>query len=204
MKKNFLLVAIVATMITTSCGTSKQAQVAHPNQQLAYYQPQPQQPVITEEKIAKSEVLLLSEDMSDGKMKAYGQYIHQNINFVRQGAINAAKAELASSIASLVLYVFDDFSKQDPTGFNETAKSHAKTTAENMVNDAPVLKSDMYKLSDGTYRCEVCVGTIDVAEKIVKDAIFNEEAIKLEYDKLEFEKSYQEGLNRFRQLKDAQ
>lgn len=213
MKKNLITLCalIIAAAMTVSCGSSKSALESQNAQllQAMYAQQQQQQSgMAVETEVAISECEQMSFDMSDGKLRAYGTASDIDRDFARQIAAANAKGQMSSDMTSLVKNVLRNY--RSKVGVAESTKSQAnieqeiEVIAENLINNVTILKSAIYNRNDGTVRYEVCIGSVDMPEKIVEQLIQNEEELKTKYNQKLFKESYQEGLMEFKRLKASQ
>ncbi len=190
---NIILILILAIGFS-SCSSSKT--VAQNNNE-----PKP----LTEEIEAISECEQMSLEITDGKLRAYGTATDMDRDFARQLSIAYARGQMTSDIQSLVTNVIDVYRAkvgvQSNNASEKQSSQHIQTVAENIVSYSTVLKSALYRVSDGSYRYEVCIGMVDGVEKVAEDAISKDEQLRVAFNRDKFIQSYQEGLARFRAMK---
>lgn len=209
MKKELLklLTFVAVVMMAVSCGSSKKAMEAQNEKLLeAYNNQQRTQPNgVVETELAISECEIMSQDMSGGTLRAYGTATDADRDFARQIAVANAKGQMTNDMTSLVKNVLRNYRAK--IGVAENARSQAnveqeiETISENMISNTTILKSAIYGRSDGTYRYEVCIGSIDMPQDLIEKLAREDEELKTKYNQQLFRESYQDGLNQFRQQK---
>ncbi|MFI3287252.1 MAG: hypothetical protein R3Y61_02105 [Rikenellaceae bacterium] len=193
MKQFNIILIFILVIGFSSCSSSKTvSQNNEPN-------------YLTEEEIPISECEQMSLEIIDGKLRAYGTATDMDRDFARQLSIASARGQMASDIKSLVTNVIDIYRAkvgvQSNNASEKQTSQHIQTVAENLVSYSTVLKSAIYRVSDGSYRYEVCIGMVDGAEKVAEDAISKDEQLRVAFNRDKFIQSYQEGLTRFRAMK---
>lgn len=200
MKKNVFFVALAATVMVTSCGSQKKVY----SEQSQVYQSSPQSSrQITEVEVQLSECEKMSLDLSDGKLRSFGIGTDADPDFARQLAIASAKGQLTQDMQALALNVIDRYRSKtrsnDANMSEATDKQHINITSENMMRNNVILKTAKFMRSDGSYRYEVCVGSVDLMEKVVENILTSDKKLEVDFAREEYIESYQEGLNQFRE-----
>lgn len=141
------------------------------------------------------------------EFRAYGSGISTTRDFARHKATLFAKAELVARLNSQMLNVMKAY--RNDLGLGEKSlnendiKQDIGMMSEQEVENCRIICSDIYRLSDGTYECVVCVSIpASKAEAISGAAAINEdERTQVEFHEDQFRKSYREELEEFRKLR---
>jgi hypothetical protein len=165
------------------------------------------------QEIALTECEKFAEEMPSLRFAASGD--SWDMNRSRQAAEAAARNQLASAIASKCENAYlsggadytqtatTELETKRMTDGNDVTNSFFKSVASMVVKDAPVVKSQRFKLPNGNYRTWVCVelrqGLYNIAEEVatkVEQQIPDEERLKMKYDRDKFIKDIQEEMKK--------
>ncbi len=158
----------------------------------------------------KDDCLKAVENEPSDEFRAYGSGISSTRDFARHKATLFAKGELASRLYSQMLNVMKAY--RNDLGLGEKSlnendiKEDIGMMSEQEIENCRIVCSDVYRLSDGTYECVVCVSIPAIkAEAITGAAAINEdERTQVEFHEDQFRKSYREQLEEFRKLRREQ
>lgn len=203
MKKIFLIIIAVFLLpcVSFSCAAKKKVKATFNNTSN----------VPTRiEKEARDECQIASDNEPADEYRAYGSGISNTRDFARQKATLYAKAELASRMSSQILNVMKAYRNDMGVGEKklneEDIKQDIGMMSEMVIENCKIVCSDVYRLSDGSFECVVCVSIPAIkAEAISGAAAMNEdERAKVEFNEDQFRKSYREELEEFRRLRKEQ
>lgn len=200
MKKSVMILALAA-FVLASCGSSKTTTASGSS-------------VTSEDEgqeIAMTECEKYAEEMPGMRFAASGD--SWDMNRSRMAAEAAARNQLASAIASKCENAYlsggDDYTKtatteeatKRMTDGNDNTSSFFKSASSMLVKDAPVVKTQRFKLKNGNYRTWVCIelrqGLYNIATQMadkVEQQIPDEERLKMKYDRDKFVKTIQEEM----------
>lgn len=154
----------------------------------------------------RDECMIESLNEPNDEFRAYGSGISKTRDFARHKATLFAKGELVARLNSMALNVAkgyrNDLGMNDKVLNEEDVKEDIGMMSEREIENCRIVCSDVYRLSDGTYECVVCVSIPAAkAEAITGAAVMNEdERTKVEFHEEQFRKSYREELEEFRRL----
>lgn len=198
MKKIYLLLAVllITGMYSTSCTAKKNLNSSK----------DPEKITRVKEDIDKCEEM--SNDISDGKLKAYGSAIDQNRDFARQSAILNARGELAASVKALVTNVFKTYrstvTSEELTSSQANRNQTIDLMAQEVISNSTVLCSERYALSNGTYEYVVCIGMVVKMEEKAKEVILGQdEILKVQFNEQNFRDAYKKELDAYKEQKKA-
>ncbi len=203
MKKIFviLLAAFLLPCVSTSCAAKKKVKATFNNSSNVPTRVQ---------KEDRDECQIAADNEPADEYRAYGSGISSTRDFARQKATLYAKAELTSRMASQMLNVMKGYRNDMGAGEKklneEDIKQDIGMMSEMVIENCKIVCSDVYRLSDGSYECVVCVSIpATKAEAISGAAAMNEdERAKVEFNEDQFRKSYREELEEFRRLRKEQ
>ncbi len=162
------------------------------------------------QKEERDECQIAADNEPSDEFRAYGSGISSTRDFARHKATLFAKAELTSRLSSQMLNVMkayrNDMGIGEKTLNEDDIKEDIGSMSEQVIENCRIVCSDIYRLSDGTYECVVCVSIpASKAEAISGAAAMNEdERTKVEFHEDQFRKSYREELEEFRKLRKEQ
>jgi hypothetical protein len=202
MKKNVMIWAMSA-LVFASCGTTKTTTAVGSS-------------VTSSEEgqeIAMTACEKFAEELPGLRFAASGD--SWDINRSRMAAEAAARNQLASAIASKCENAYlsggadytqtatTELETKRMTDGNDVTNAFFKSAASMVVKDAPVVKSQRFKLKNGNYRTWVCVelrqGLYNIANEIatkVEQQISDEERLKMKYDRDKFVKQIQDEMKK--------
>ena len=203
MKKIFIIIiaAFLLPCVNFSCAAKKKVKATFDNTSNVPTRVQ---------KEDRDECQIAADNEPSDEYRAYGSGISNNRDFARQKATLYAKAELTSRMSSQMLNVMKGYRNDMGIGEKklneEDIKQDIGMMSEMVIENCKIVCSDVYRLSDGTYECVVCVSIpATKAEAISGAAAMNEdERAKVEFNEDQFRKSYREELEEFRRLRKEQ
>lgn len=141
------------------------------------------------------------------EFRAYGSGISNTRDFARHKATLFAKAELVARLNSQMLNVMKAY--RNDLGLGEKSlnendiKEDIGMMSEQEVENCRIICSDIYRLSDGTFECVVCVSIPAAKAEVISGAaaINEDERTQVEFHEDQFRKSYREELEEFRKLR---
>lgn len=203
MKKITMIWAVVA-IVFASCSSSKTTTTVAGSSVTSQEEGQ---------EIAITECEKYAEELPGMRFAASGD--SWDMNRSRQAAEAVARNQLASAIASKCENAYlsggADYTQtatteqatKRMTDGNDVTNSFFKSASSLLVKDAPVVKSQRFKLKNGNYRTWVCVelrqGLYNMANEIadkVEQQIPDEERLKMKYDRDKFVKDIQEEMKK--------
>jgi hypothetical protein len=117
-------------------------------------------------------------------------------------ALQNAKAELAGNIQSLIKAVTENYTNQRTVGdkqeFENKFEENARTVVNQTLNDVKVIGEKVFKEKDGKYTYYMAIEMSkepvinNVADRISKDA-----KLQLDFDKHQFQKVFDEEMEKF-------
>ena len=165
------------------------------------------------QEIAMTECEKYAEELPGLRFAASGD--SWDMNRSRQAAEAAARNQLASAIASKCENAYlsggadytqtatTELATKRMTDGNDVTSTFFKSASSLLVKDAPVVKSQRFKLKNGNYRTWVCVelrqGLYNMANEMadkVEQQIPEEERLKMKYDRDKFVKEIQEEMKK--------
>ncbi len=201
--KKIVMICAMATLVLASCSSSKTTTAVGSSVTSAN----------EEQEIAMTECEKYAEEMPGMRFAASGD--SWDMNRSRQAAEAAARNQLASAIASKCENAYlsggADYTQtatteqatKRMTDGNDVTSTFFKSASSLLVKDAPVVKSQRFKLKNGNYRTWVCVelrqGLYDMATEMankVEQQIPDEERLKMKYDRDKFVKEIQEEMKK--------
>lgn len=165
MKRSSLILAAIACVLVSSCGTARKAQSNQQSDNAVYqqqYQSQREPDEAGFVEIRKSPVEELSYATGTDEIRAYGQAESSN----EQLALNAARAQATAALREKIeVYVrsgLDQFMQQTHSGdefvLDESTRNQIITAAKGVVNGCTILDArKMFNQNTGRYKYEVCV-----------------------------------------------
>ena len=192
-----IIAALLLPCLSASCVAKKKVKIQENN---TYNVPTRVQ------KEERDECQKAADNEPNDEFRAYGSGISKTRDFARHKATLFAKGELVSRLNSMVLNVAkayrNDLGMNDKSLNEEDIKEDIGVMSEREIENCRIICSDVYRLSDGTYECVVCVSIPAAkAEAISGAAIMNEdERTQVEFHEEQFRKSYRDELEEFRKL----
>ncbi len=191
------LVLIAPCLLLSSCG-SKKSTSAYPD-----YTGRGTVPTRVEEVTDECKEMALNAPASE--LRASGSAISSNRDFGTHQAVLYAKAALVAQIESLTLNVMkayrSDTRSNGKMTNEEVVKQDVGAMSEQTIENCKVICSKVYRLSDGTYECNVCVSipARDVEQAIGATVLTDDERLKVEFNAEQFRNSYADELKAFRE-----
>lgn len=200
MKRIYLIVSAILTIVLAACGASKQTV-------------QQQSSIPSKMKIALDDCQILVEQKPE--VRAWGEGINYSLSSASNAAELQARSKFARAIASKIKAAEENSglsyrqastdSKQgqnvrDEAGnYNEYQLSIAEETVKNTV----IIKTSQYMLQDGSYQVFVCLeykdGVSKMAEEItekVKQQVSDDDRLKMQYEFQKFRERVEEELKK--------
>lgn len=213
MKKHIFFVAVA--ILLSACGTSKKAVNNSAAQQ-----------VVQDESlgtlIQKSREQLYAEDPDAENMRAWAMYNGFENQNLESFAAAAARANLATEIATLVknaIEIYDNGARIDNKAVDGVAenvktaesKGESKITAvaKELINGSRIVMSDRYRQKDGTINCFAAV-EVDVKGVLkniknnasIQEAISESRKAKIDYNSARFDEAMQEAFAELKGMKE--
>ena len=196
MKKLFFGILALACAVTiTSCSSTKGVSAPAPAPAPA---PQP-------------DMVEINVPLSGPQYRTNGDYYRAtqsgrstNISMAQKVAYQNCRQQLAAAIQADVKAVIENYAKNTETALTLEAASQyqelAYTIIEQKMKDVGTVDEKTFRKNDGTYEYYVC---LEMAKKPLEDAIVksleNEAELKLQFDREQFKKVYQEQMAAFSQ-----
>lgn len=204
MKKLFLtsILTILLSLNFVSCGSKKVVAASYP-EYTSQGNTGPRQVGKVKEDIDECE--LASNNEPANEYRSYGSAIDEDYDFARHQAVLSAKAALADRIQTQVINVMHQYrAKVQGNGkiANEgLVKQDVMSMADQVLENCRIICSNRYRLSDGRYESTVCISIPSkTAEQVAGAAVMNDdERMGVEFHAQEFQNSYQDDLEKFRQ-----
>ena len=214
MKKTYVLLAIVASVMLAACGSSKKATTSQPD-------------VAVPQATLSGETALVDEPCDVYAMlapakRATGEGIHFQASTARNVAELNARAQLARALQVCIeatSKTFADgatkFAADDTTGTSGTDQTasladRAAGIAKELIKGAPVVKMSRYKTANNQYRVYVCVEYSEevpqMAAKIAKtfkDQLTPDEKLRIKFNEELFKKEMEETFKDYKGVTSA-
>lgn len=198
MKKLFFgFLALACAVTITSCSSTKGVSASAPAPAPA---PAPQ-----------SDMVEINVPLSGPQYRTNGDYYRAtqsgrstNISMAQKVAYQNCRQQLAAAIQADVKAVIENYAKNTETALTLEAAAQyqelAYTVIDQKMKDVGTVDEKTFRKSDGSYEYYVC---LEMAKKPLEDAIVksleNEAELKLQFDREQFKKVYQEQMAAFSQ-----
>lgn len=193
MKKNlFVAGAVLLSLLATGCGSSKKAAG-----------PAAMTPAETEVAIPLSGPEYAS---NADYWRAVQMGTSKDAAMAKKVAMQNARQELAAAVQHDVKSVIENYGQNAAMGSNNENEGLyqelARTVVNQQMNGVELVGEKLFRLEDGSYRYHVCLQmSKDALGEQLSDALSNEDRLKLEFDKAQFKKVFEEEMAAFAQGK---
>lgn len=160
MKKNFTFVIAILSLIflLDSCGSKKMIKQSYYD-----YTGQgntgPRTVTVVEEELDACEKVALDEPADE--YRSYGSGIDEDDFFARQIAVFNAEVALAAGLEAEIIATMQSYREQkhqNGTVANQAdIEARAAARAKATITNCRVICSKKYRISDGTYKCTICI-----------------------------------------------
>lgn len=189
MKKNlFFAGALLLALVSTGCGSSKKASGSVP---------------VTDGEVEVTIPLGGPEYQSDADYwRAVQSGTSKDVSMAKKVAMQNARQELAAAVQHDVKAVIENYGQNASMGKeNENEALYqelARTVVNQQMNGVELAGEKLFRLGDGNYRYHVCLQMSKQAlEEKISDALSNEDRLKLEFDKAQFKKVFDQEMAAF-------
>lgn len=186
MKKNLWFAgALLLALACASCASSKKAPKTTP---------------ITAGEIEVTIPLGGPEYQTDaGYWRAVQLGTSKDVSMAKKVAMQNARQELAAAVQHDVKAVIENYGQNAAMGTNNENEAlyqeMARTVVTQQMNGVELAGEKLFKLEDGSYRYHVCLQmSKENLGKNLSDALSNDDRLKLEFDKAQFKKVFDEEM----------
>ena len=191
MKKIFYWTGVLTlTLFCASCASSKKA--AAP---------------VTPGEIEVAIPLSCPEYRSDAEYwRAVQTGTSKEMSMAKKVAAQNARQELAATVQHKIKAVIENYGQNASLGANNENETlyqeMARTVINQQMNGVELVGEKLFRLEDGTYRYHVCLQmNREALGTGISDALSNDDRLKLEFDKAQFKKVFDEEMARFAEQK---
>lgn len=130
----------------------------------------------------------------------------KDMSMAKKVALQNARQELAATVQHAMKAVIENYGQNasmGPNNENETLyQEMARTVINQQMNGVELVGEKLFRLEDGGYRYHVCLQmSREALGSGVADALSNDDRLKLEFDKAQFKKVFDEEMARFAERK---
>lgn len=189
MKKNiFVAGTVLLSLLATGCGSSKKVTG-----------PATMTPTETEVAIPLSGPEYAS---NADYWRAVQMGTSKDASMAKKVAMQNARQELAAAVQHDVKSVIENYGRNAAVGSNNENEGLyqelARTVVNQQMNGVELVGEKLFRLEDGSYRYHVCLQmSKNALGDQLTDALSNEDRLKLEFDKAQFKKVFDEEMDAF-------
>lgn len=126
----------------------------------------------------------------------------KDVAMAKKVAMQNARQELAATVQHDVKAVIENYGQNAAMGTNNENEAlyqeMGRTVVNQQMNGVELVGEKLFKLEDGSYRYHVCLQmSKENLGSSLSDALSNEERLKLEFDKAQFKKVFDEEMAAF-------
>ena len=126
----------------------------------------------------------------------------KDMSMAKKVAMQNARQELAATVQHTMKAVIENYGQNASMGANNENETlyqeMARTVIEQQMNCVELGGEKLFRLDDGSYRYPVCLQmNREAIGASVSDALSNDDRLKLEFDRAQFKKVFDEEMARF-------
>lgn len=130
----------------------------------------------------------------------------KEMSMAKKVATQNARQELAATVQHEIKAVIENYGQNASLGANNENETlyqeMARTVINQQMNGVELVGEKLFRLEDGTYRYHVCLQmNREALGTGISDALSNDDRLKLEFDKAQFKKVFDEEMARFAEQK---
>lgn len=130
----------------------------------------------------------------------------KDMSMAKKVAMQNARQELAATVQHQVKAVIENYGQNAAMGANNENEAlyqeMARTVINQQMNGVELVGEKLFRLEDGSYRYHVCLQmSREALGTGLSDALSNDDRLKLEFDKAQFKKVFDEEMARFTEQK---
>lgn len=130
----------------------------------------------------------------------------KDMSMAKKVAMQNARQELAVTVQHQVKTVIENYGQNAAMGANNENEAlyqeMARTVINQQMNGVELIGEKLFRLEDGSYRYHVCLQmSREALGTDLSDALSNDDRLKLEFDKAQFKKVFDEEMARFAERK---
>lgn len=127
-----------------------------------------------------------------------------DLSTAKKIAMQNAKSEMAGNIQAMVKRVTDQYTNQravnDKTDFENKFEELSREVVNQTLTDVKVIGEKLFKENEGKYQYWIAIeSSKENVLKGIQDKISNDEKLKLDFDKYQYEKIFNEEMKKFEQ-----
>ncbi|MDR0833844.1 MAG: hypothetical protein LBN93_06630 [Candidatus Symbiothrix sp.] len=125
-----------------------------------------------------------------------------DLSTAKKIALQNAKTELAANIQSTIKAVTDNYTNQisvaDKQEFENKFEELQRAVVNQELNDVHVIGEKVFKEKDGKYTYYIAIEmSKEIIERKTSDRISNDAKLKLDFDKFQYQKIFDEEMKKF-------
>lgn len=181
MRNKFLAIATSVVVIAVSCGTPQKMTIQEATGRVEVTTPYSESKYRTDKDF----------------YRAFQSFKHPNENTVRSFSATAARAELLAQIKADISNFSKNFettyAKGDIQDVSGVLSTRVGQLAEDIVNDAIIVDSKLFKETDGRFTCYTLVekSRKAIVNTVYEKTIAEDDKLKILFDKKKFEEEYE-------------
>ncbi len=189
MKKNLWFVGtLLSVLVCASCASSKKASKTTP---------------VTTDEVEVSIPLDGPEYRTNAEYwRAVQMGTSKDVSMAKKVAMQNARQDLAATVQHDVRAVIENYGQNASTGTNTENEAlyqeMSRTVINQQMNGVELVGEKLFRLADGSFRYHVCLQmSKEALGAKLSDALSNDERLKLEFDKAQFKKVFDEEMAAF-------